>query len=161
VQLAHFCAKLNPRSRKPPSDLSRVDRMEMARRLSIFLVSVYLLAVGIWLLATHQIVVPGLPKLLRRFKRPRYVADLSEFYPDSGHCWVVITPEFLLSDKERLSSLKLFEDDVPLGPSECGHDEIRALGAGRYSHWGERVFLSTSDNSDPASNGRRYRLVEA
>src|SRR5262249_4763936 len=28
-----------------------------------------------------------------------------------------------------------------------------------YSHWGETLYFSTSDNSDPNANGRRYSLA--
>ena len=56
------------------------------------------------------------------------------------------------------SCVTLFEDEVPLGPGHAMHDRIRALGAGRYSHWGGTLFFAASDGSDPRSNGRRYVL---
>ncbi len=37
---------------------------------------------------------------------------------------------------------------------------MRSLGGGRYSHWGTHLFFTTSDNSDPRSNGRRYTVKE-
>jgi hypothetical protein len=39
------------------------------------------------------------------------------------------------------------------------HDQIRHEGKGRYSHWGDHVFFSSSDNTDPRTNGRTYRAV--
>jgi hypothetical protein len=54
------------------------------------------------------------------------------------------------------SNLKIYEDDVPLGPAHSQHADIRQLGRGRYSHWGDTLYFSTSDNSDPTTNKRRY-----
>ncbi len=58
------------------------------------------------------------------------------------------------------SNLVLREDGRPLGPAHVSHEEIRDLGAGRYSHyWGDVVRFSASDGSDPRSNGRRYTAI--
>ncbi len=58
------------------------------------------------------------------------------------------------------SALELFEDGRALGPAHMGHASIRSIGHGRYSHWQGRLVFSTSDNSDPRTNGRRYVAVE-
>lgn len=55
-----------------------------------------------------------------------------------------------------VSDLELFEQGTPLGPAHAGHPDIRTLGNGRFSHWHGRVIFSTSDGSDPRTNGRRY-----
>ncbi|HZT87352.1 MAG TPA: glycosyltransferase [Stellaceae bacterium] len=70
-----------------------------------------------------------------------------------GHCFIV---QLGLGDGS--AHFKLWEDQVCLGPAACLHEEIRVDGGGRYSVWGECVYFSTSDNSDPRSNGRRYFL---
>jgi len=54
------------------------------------------------------------------------------------------------------SSLRLMEDGNPLGPVHASHARIRSNGNGAYSHWGSSLYFSTSDNSDPRTNGRRY-----
>lgn len=54
------------------------------------------------------------------------------------------------------SALRLYEDAEELGPAHVAHKEIRELGRGRYSHWATSIWFSTSDNSDPRSNGRVY-----
>ncbi len=54
---------------------------------------------------------------------------------------------------------RLFEDDVELGPRGMPHAKIRAEGRGAFSHWGETLYFSSSDGSDPRTNGRRYVLV--
>jgi hypothetical protein len=46
-----------------------------------------------------------------------------------------------------------------LGPAHQTHDEIARLGHGRYDHWKGLMVFSSSDGSDPASNGRAYWAV--
>ena len=53
-------------------------------------------------------------------------------------------------------ALVLFEDGFPLGPSEVGHVDIRDGGKGLYSYWGLHLYFSSSDGTDPRSNGRVY-----
>lgn len=60
------------------------------------------------------------------------------------------------SVEPRRSTLTLYEDERPLGPAHVEHKKIRSKGGGAYSHWGEQLIFSTSDNSDPLSNGRHY-----
>ncbi len=62
-------------------------------------------------------------------------------------------------DVPKASVTELFEDDRPLGPAHTRHDSIRDLGLGRYSHWQRKLVFSTSDNTDPRANGRRYAVV--
>jgi hypothetical protein len=62
-------------------------------------------------------------------------------------------------DNER-SRVLIYEDDKPLGPPHSPHADIGGLGMGRFSHWrGQGFVFSSSDNSDPATNGRSYRAV--
>lgn len=56
----------------------------------------------------------------------------------------------------KASNLKLYEDGVALGPPHSQHSDIRQLGRGRYSHWGDTLYFSASDNSDPTTNKRHY-----
>jgi len=58
----------------------------------------------------------------------------------------------------RTSDLELFEDGRPIGPGHAPHQEISELGGGRYSHWHRRLLLSSSDGSDPRTNGRVYTV---
>src|SRR5262249_33644384 len=53
---------------------------------------------------------------------------------------------------------ELLEDGKPLGPGDCLHDDIRKHGAGRFSFWGEQLYMSTPDGSDPRQNGRTYTI---
>ena len=77
---------------------------------------------------------------------------------ENGHCWTVIVPEIVSGDSNStvVSTLVLYEDGRPLGPSRSLHDDIRKIGCGRFSHWGDVLYFSTSDNSDPRTSGRTY-----
>jgi hypothetical protein len=132
----------------------------MYSRVSVIVVSIYLFVVGVWLILTRQIAAAGLTKILFGSLRRRYRGELSNFRPEQGRCWLGDVPDFLLSDKEAASRLRLLEDGKPLGPAHAGHDDVRNLGSGRFSHWGTTVYFSTSDDSDPRSNGRRYTVSE-
>ena len=62
------------------------------------------------------------------------------------------------AESPEASHLQLTENARVLGPAHSEHDSIRSLGRGRYSHWNEPtvLYFSTSDSSDPRTNGRRY-----
>jgi hypothetical protein len=67
------------------------------------------------------------------------------------------------------SPIVLYENLRPLGPPHSVHSDIQEIGHGRYSHWNDNpnsgwrtirgVLFSTSDNTDPRTNGRRYWAV--
>jgi hypothetical protein len=66
------------------------------------------------------------------------------------------------ADGDRLeaaanSQWQLLEDGAELTP-HARHDAIIAAGKGLYSHWYNKLYFSTSDNSDPNTNGRKYTL---
>jgi hypothetical protein len=62
------------------------------------------------------------------------------------------------SEHPERSIYILYENDTPLKPGHWAHDFIRQYGKGAYSHWGKALYFSTSDNSNPITNGRVYRL---
>ena len=126
----------------------------------IFLVSAYLLAVAIWLVAKKEIAAPGLRKIVKAALRKPYCGEISDLQREQDKCWLARVPDRLLSDREAASRLRLYEDGRPLGPAHSAHSDIRSLGLGRFSHWGPAVYFSTSDNSDPRTNGRRYSVSE-
>lgn len=94
--------------------------------------------------------------------------ELTEIQPCARHQYRAKVPVFPTDQLQR-STLELFEDGVSLGPGHDPHHEIEGLGGGRYSHYGiasrregfrishySEVYFSTSDNTDPRTNGRRY-----
>ena len=69
------------------------------------------------------------------------------------------------NSRPRRSSLRLFEDSVEIGTPHSVHQDINTSGGGRFSHWqiaasgsADSLVFSTSDGSDPRSNGRSYRV---
>jgi hypothetical protein len=82
---------------------------------------------------------------------------------ESGLCWRAALPAGLPDGDEPArpyhSTLRLFEDERELGPAHAIHDEIRRNGRGRFSHWGQGLYFSTSDGSSPLANGRRYAVL--
>ncbi|MEI7989468.1 MAG: hypothetical protein WCI88_10540 [Chloroflexota bacterium] len=56
-------------------------------------------------------------------------------------------------------SEKLFEDGRELGPENAHLTDIGVVGGGQYTFKKGSLYFSTSDNSDPLTNGRRYTLA--
>jgi hypothetical protein len=88
----------------------------------------------------------------------RWTPDVFRFHRrESGHAF--ISPVAELPDE---TTVRVFEDGRELGPAQVTHDQVRETGMGASSHWlfgdGPRMFWSTSDNSDPNTNGRRYEF---
>lgn len=90
----------------------------------------------------------------------RPVALERPFVHDGGHAWRAPLPQWAhrADDMQhaRRSMLCVAEGGLPLAEPHAAHDAIRRDGRGRYSHWNGMVLFSTTDNSDPNTNGRRY-----
>jgi hypothetical protein len=80
-----------------------------------------------------------------------------------GHAYKAALPSLAkLSDSDVklfYSPASLCEDNEILGPPHTFHAEIAKIGYGRFSHFADSVIFSSSDNSDPNSNGRQYAIV--
>ncbi|MFG3591837.1 hypothetical protein [Bradyrhizobium sp. RDI18] len=66
-------------------------------------------------------------------------------------------------DNNERSPIEIYEDGRPIGPPHSVHADVARIGRGRYSHWRNKVSIfifSSSDNSDPQSNGRAYWAVK-
>ena len=91
------------------------------------------------------------------------IRELSEpFRRERGHCWTYRLPTDVPVGDTGVSQdvpTLVLEDGRLLGPAHTPHVEIWERGRGRYSHWGSALYLSTSDNSDPNTNGRTYVVV--
>ncbi len=90
--------------------------------------------------------------LVRRLRGP--------FAHDLGVAWEVQLPELAhLSDdasNPQRCPLALYENGAALRPAHSRHADVRTVGRGAFSFWGGRLLFSTSDNSDPNTNGRTY-----
>jgi hypothetical protein len=84
------------------------------------------------------------------------------FEKEAGRCWVTKI-EHLRDysdniDEPFTSPMLLLEKGQPVPIPHATHDEIRIHCAGRYSHWNSYLYFSTSDNSDPNTNGCSYAI---
>src|SRR5438034_4883566 len=74
-----------------------------------------------------------------------------------GNAWAVDGLSGGNDAENRLrSTLRLFEDGVPLLGTHHFHQTLAIDGPGRYSHWGHELIFSAMDNSNPNTNGRKY-----
>jgi 4-amino-4-deoxy-L-arabinose transferase-like glycosyltransferase len=86
---------------------------------------------------------------------PRQIqAELGHAFLANAKALGVTTP----SDADGVSSLLFLEDGRALTGGRQ-HEEIRKLGGGRFSHWGPHIYFSSTDNSDPRTNGRSYTVL--
>ena len=84
--------------------------------------------------------------------------DVDGLRADSGNAWKLKLPDEHRTYAARYR-LKVFEDDVLLGPHERSNNRVRNHGSGRYrmdDKWTLR--MSTSDNTSPVTNIRKYTL---
>jgi hypothetical protein len=59
----------------------------------------------------------------------------------------------------KASRLRVYEGDRELGPGHAAHNQVRSDGNGAFSHWGNSLYLSASDCSNPRTNGKAYSIV--
>lgn len=71
-----------------------------------------------------------------------------------------ITRAKIASDQDGrgMSPLTLWEDGRRLAPDHAFRSRIQRAGKGANLHWGNTVYFSTSDNTDPRVNGRSYAV---
>ncbi len=85
------------------------------------------------------------------------------FAHDTGFAWTASVPDASRfadnAGHPQRSMLQVTEDGARLAGPHAAHDDIRHLGGGRFSHWNDIVMFSTSDNTNPNQNGRRYRVT--
>jgi hypothetical protein len=62
------------------------------------------------------------------------------------------------SGEPAVSQLRLFESGQELGPAHALGTTVKGSGRGAFSHWASHVYFSSSDGSDPRTNGRRYTV---
>lgn len=79
---------------------------------------------------------------------------------EQGLCYMARIPLIVPNERdEGQTGIRLFEDDVELTKANTHHADIRASGGGGFSQWGETLYFSSSDGSDPTTNGRRYTML--
>jgi hypothetical protein len=86
------------------------------------------------------------------------------FVSNGGYSYVVSLPTLErladnISENPNGSPVAICENHWMIGPGHSLHKEISERGRGRFSHWGSDLVFSTSDNSDPNTNGRSYLVI--
>jgi 2-polyprenyl-6-hydroxyphenyl methylase/3-demethylubiquinone-9 3-methyltransferase len=85
------------------------------------------------------------------------------FLHESGHLYKTFVPQYASTGDSaanpQRSPLRLREDGTVIGLAHSAHAEIADHGRGRYSHWVDTLYFSSSDNSDPNTNGREYSVA--
>lgn len=107
--------------------------------------------------------VPWVLDLLPIHLRHRAYVRIDAPGPDTGYAYTMPLPQLTAmadnADNPRRSPLVVLEDGKLLGPAHTAHDIIRKEGGGAFSHWGTRLYFSTSDHTDPLSNRREYVAI--
>jgi hypothetical protein len=76
--------------------------------------------------------------------------------------WAFLSDEALIGETNfgsRCSPLRITEDGAVLPNANVPCTEVQRRKEGRSCHTTQRIFFSASDRTDPATNGRAYRLV--
>ena len=135
---------------------------------------------NIYIIAIVALIILNLFAFLSYCSVFRQAFEISGFTHEIGHCYTYtgypfyqhfgwykfnfnykLLSFFIRSDNmsnNYRSKLVVYENGKPLGPPHILHQDIRKLGKGKYSHWRNSIFLSSSDNSDPNSNNRIYTI---
>lgn len=84
--------------------------------------------------------------------------NLSNVKYDSGYAYRIFEWFGVGGDTQwtTTSTLKVYENGNALGPAHSSHQDVRTIGRGKFSHWGNDLYFTASDNTDPRSNGRKY-----
>ena len=89
---------------------------------------------------------------------------LKEPFRKQGALWFFADAPSLSGESDTAEAPKrspflVCENDRALGPGHTQHGDIATKGGGRFSHAGSGFYFSSSDNSDPNTNGRNYWVV--
>ncbi len=103
----------------------------------------------------------GLGQLEKKLSYLEYKIPNNEISAEKGFCYTysfktMASKMFTYAD--IYSNLAIYEDGQQLSFGNAVHDDIRTLGRGHYSMWPECIFFSSSDNSDPRTNGNVYSI---
>jgi hypothetical protein len=114
--------------------------------------------VALWLVA----VMPLLMWLLHAsaiFPLTWEQLPLTAFQTSSGFTFAVpLDTNWMSREITGDSPAQVTENGIPLSRANAPLDDIAKRGEGRFAVQDRLVYLSTSDNSDPRANGRRYVL---
>jgi hypothetical protein len=101
------------------------------------------------------------PRVVASWLAPREIRLAPPYLYLEGAAYTATAPAGLASDNAvnpRASVVLLLEDGMPLAPPHSLNLDVEQTGHGAYNHWGQQITFSTSDNSDPNTNGRVYSI---
>ena len=79
---------------------------------------------------------------------------------EGGNAWSIGVDDYMNSadseESPKKSTLMLYENGVPMGFPHVSLKHIARHGKSRYAHWKNKIIFSTTDNTDPNTNGREY-----
>ncbi|WP_420266438.1 hypothetical protein [Candidatus Magnetominusculus dajiuhuensis] len=81
---------------------------------------------------------------------------VEHFRHETGNAWFA---RFAHNAFTSPSRAVLLENGTPLRRANAASDAVAYIGEGRYCLSNDELLFSTSDNSDPAKNGRKYELL--
>lgn len=132
------------------------NRTKRIENVALILVSIFLLLSLISCEKNSDIVEP-------KSEKPVPVAiSLIGLKLDQGYCYKLgynLPVNGDSAEAPTASTLVLFENGVELPVAHANHQSIRDYGGGQYSHWGGALYFSTSDNTNPLDNGRKYTYI--
>ena len=89
----------------------------------------------------------------------RITLQMQDAVPEEGNMYILpVGIDWMSHADLGLSPAIVYENDVPLTWPNSLHQPIREAGKGRYSLWEGYLYFSSSDNTDPRTNGRVYEL---
>ena len=98
--------------------------------------------------------------LLNSLRSMNRTVALRNLRHSEGHSYTFTIDDDLPDDSLASSTIVLFEDGRSLPRWHCRHGKtIAAEGLGTYAHVGRTIYFSTSDNSSPLTNGRKYTAI--
>lgn len=107
------------------------------------------------LLVFHNYALPVLP-------RRTIELTAADIQPVAGQKPHVFSVQFNRSEPQRRwinrSAVRLYEDNRPYSNSLLDPLELYEIGGRRYIHFADEIRFATEYNSDPRSNGHRYRI---
>ena len=94
------------------------------------------------------------------FNESGFAYQVSNLRPGVATRLAKIQADDPTNTNDTSSPIQLYEDQTPLGPGHSTFHAVSKTGRGHFAHWTERgLFFSSSDNTDPNKNGRRYWAV--
>jgi hypothetical protein len=90
---------------------------------------------------------------------PSGTLNMAAVQLESGNAYIITQNYGTIEDTNAApfqSKLQIYENGVALPLAHAIHADIRSLGKGRFSHWSGALRFSSSDNTDPRTNGRTY-----